>query len=114
MLKNGGGGGLSPETLHEFLARQRSGQDHLHRHDAIEIPLPGLIDDAHAAPCDLVHEIVFTERSQWRTRRTGFWRSQVSSRGGQPLRLENLEDLALGVGHVERSSERAPGAQTFR
>ena len=64
MLQNGGGGGLGPETLHEFLARQRSGQDHLHRDDAPETPLPRLINDAHAAARNLFQQFVVAERSQ--------------------------------------------------
>ena len=65
MLEDGGGGGLRTKTLHELLARQRSRQNHLHRHDASEIPLPGLVNDSHAAPRNLVQEIVIAERSQW-------------------------------------------------
>jgi len=57
--------GLSPETLHEVLARQRSGQNHLHRHDASEFSLPGLVNHAHAAPRNLLQQIVLAERSQW-------------------------------------------------
>jgi hypothetical protein len=66
MLKDGGSGGLSPKTLHELLTRQRSRLDHLHRHDASEFPLPGLVNDSHAAARNLVQEIVVAERSQWR------------------------------------------------
>src|SRR6185503_14350908 len=65
MLKNGGSGGLSSKALHELLSGERSRQDHLHRHDASEFPLPGLVNDAHAAARNFLQQIVVAERSQW-------------------------------------------------
>ena len=53
MLKNGGGGGLRPETLHKFLTRQRTAQDQFHRDGAPEILLARPVDDSHAASRNL-------------------------------------------------------------
>src|SRR6185436_17862949 len=103
VLKDGGGGGLSPKTLHELLAGERPRLNHLHRHDAPEFPLPGLINDSHAASRNLFQEIVIAERSQWRTLRAQ-WRWLEASGSGRRFRLD---DLACRVGHVERSLESA-------
>ena len=50
------GGGLSPKALHEFLARQRSSQDHFHRHGPSQALLPGFEHDAHATAADAAQQ----------------------------------------------------------
>ena len=41
-----------------------AGQDHLERHQAIELQVPCLVDDAHAAPAQLGQHLVPGERSR--------------------------------------------------
>jgi hypothetical protein len=44
-----GGSGFSPETLHEFLARQRTARDQFHRNSAPKTLLARPVNDPHAA-----------------------------------------------------------------
>jgi hypothetical protein len=65
MLENGGRRGLSAKALDEFLSRQRTGQNHFQSDDPAKFLLPGLVHDSHAAPGNLLQEIVVSERIQW-------------------------------------------------
>src|SRR6185503_20073509 len=64
MLKNGGSGGLSSETLHEFLARERTAQDQFHRDDSPETLLARPENYAHAASRYLLQQFVLAKRAQ--------------------------------------------------
>ena len=61
MLQIGSCFGFGAEALDVVLAGQRPLEDHLHRDDAVQADLPGLIDDAHAASGDLVEQLVVAE-----------------------------------------------------
>jgi hypothetical protein len=50
--------GFGAETGQVLRADVGSGQDHLHRHRALQGELPGLIDDAHAAAAQLPQHFV--------------------------------------------------------
>ena len=48
-----------------------AGQDHLEGHGAVEVLLPGLVDDAHAAAAELALDFVLAEVGKHRHGRTG-------------------------------------------
>ena len=70
----------------------RAGQDHLQRHDAVEPQLAGLVDDAHAAPAQLLQQLVAGNRG----RRAGS--GQCGRGGGEALpQVLRQERKPLGV-----------------
>ena len=56
-----GGLGLEVEPQDVGLVGELAGEDHLQGHEPIEAHLPGLEDDAHAAPRDLADDLVVAE-----------------------------------------------------
>ena len=62
MPEPGGRVGLVQESV-ELIGRGRPELgDRLDRHDAIELQVASLVDDAHAAPADLAQDLVIRER----------------------------------------------------
>ncbi len=61
MPQAGGRPGLDLEAADVFRRRQVRGQDHLDGHGAVQGLLPRLVDHAHAAPADFLHELVGAE-----------------------------------------------------
>ncbi len=53
--------GLVLEPPQLVLAGQQPGLDHLQRHRAVEADLAGLVDDAHAAPAQLLPDLIVAE-----------------------------------------------------
>ena len=64
MLQAGRRFGFQPESLDERLAGEGAGQDHFQRDDAIQTPVPRLIDDAYAASGDLFQQFVVAEAAE--------------------------------------------------
>ena len=62
----GGRLGLGLKAADQLGRGQVAGQDHLHRHRAIEALLPGLVDHAHAAAADLADQFVGPEVARQR------------------------------------------------
>ncbi len=57
-----------------------AGEDHLQGHQAVELRVPRLVDDAHAAPAQLREDLVIAERRQ--TRHVGDRSRQVRGLSG--------------------------------
>ncbi len=53
---------LAPEALELLRGGVRPGEDHLQGDDAVQAPLPGLVDDAHAAAAQLLQNVVSFDR----------------------------------------------------
>ena len=53
--------GLSPKTAHDRLAGELARKDHFHRDDSVQAQLAGLVNDAHAAACDFLQELVIAK-----------------------------------------------------
>ena len=85
VLQARGGGGFGAEALDEILSRQRPGQEHLHRDDAVQAHLPRSIDDAHPAARDFFQQFVITKATDCFCIGWSGWR-QLSKRGNA-LRL---------------------------
>ena len=56
--------GLGAKTLHERLGRELAGEDHLHRHEAIQADLPGFVHHPHAAAGDLFEQLVIAKGAE--------------------------------------------------
>ena len=52
-------------------AGMAAGQDHLQGDQAVQARLPGLVDDAHAAPAQLAQDFVIADERDFRLRRAG-------------------------------------------
>ncbi len=61
-----------------------AGQDHLEGHQAVELALPGLVDDAHAAAAQLLQQFVVADVTDFRAQGRAKKRRPV---GGQRRRL---------------------------
>ena len=58
MIELGGRRRLGLQTQHVLGGGQMLGPGHLQSHHPVELSLPGLVDDAHAAPGDLAQQLV--------------------------------------------------------
>ena len=76
-----------------LLARERPGQNHLHRDDAVQAHLPRSIDHAHAAAGDLFQQFVIAELSS-RARKHGL---DMLMRRRDCLRLGGEAEDAIGT-----------------
>ena len=54
----GGGAGFGPKPLDDVRAAERAEGQQLERDDAVQVDLPGLIDDAHPALPNLLQQLV--------------------------------------------------------
>ena len=105
------------------LALARSaGQDHLEGDDAVELDLPGLVDDAHAAAAEFVEQFVFAEaparrdviatgRVAWSALQlascTQMSRLRIQRRVGVPRRIvERLGAVWVGEDGIASRSDR--------
>ena len=79
---------LGAEPLHFTARREASGQDHLERDQAVERHLPGLVDDPHPAPRDLLQQLVVAEVADGR-------------QCGVAIRLDRAS-LVQSVGNAQR------------
>jgi hypothetical protein len=61
MLQKSGGRNLAPESLNDLLARERPGQNHLQRNNALETGLPCAINYAHPAMGNFFEQFVIAE-----------------------------------------------------
>ena len=61
MLEAGGRDGFGAKALDELRAGLRPEQQHLERDNPVQALLPGLIDDPHPAPRDLLQQLVVAE-----------------------------------------------------
>ena len=106
MLKNGGSGGLSPETLHEFLARQRY--------------RPGSVSprrcarDSFGAPCKRPPCRLAQSLPAVRTRQTipaAMSPRSIAAAGGPAAVVGRFDwlDQAFRVGHVQRADPERTG-----
>ena len=59
MFELGGGAGLALEALHEFGVEGQGERQHLDGHFAVQRLFPGPEDDGHAAPAQLLEDLVF-------------------------------------------------------
>jgi len=66
MRQLGRGLGLAVETLDLLGSGELAALDHLQSNDAIELLLPGLVDDAHPAPINLLQQLVVAEGTESR------------------------------------------------
>ena len=62
MVEPGGGLRLAAEAGQIGLRGELAAKEHLHRDGAPQAPLPGPVDDPHAAAADLLEEVVVAER----------------------------------------------------
>jgi hypothetical protein len=58
VIERGGGLGLLHEALLGLRVARRVGSQELERNQAVQLQVLGEIDDAHAAPAELVHDTV--------------------------------------------------------
>jgi hypothetical protein len=61
MVEVGGRLRLGVKALHVGGGGQLAGQDHLERHEPVQAPLAGLVNDAHATAGDLFQQLVVAE-----------------------------------------------------
>jgi hypothetical protein len=58
MLQPCHGLGLGPEALASIAVGKVVAQQHLERHHAVKLGVPGTVDDPHAAPANLAEDLV--------------------------------------------------------
>ena len=100
---------LGAKPAHLRVARQPSGQNHFHRHDAVEIHLPRLPDHAHAAARDLLQQFVIAKVTNARTGRR--------RRFGNHREIGNDERLIFQrrrLGTFQRALQKTFRAQALR
>ncbi len=93
MLKAGDGLGLGSEAGTVFLVGELAAQEHLQRHDTLELRVPRPIDNAHAAAAQLAQDLIRPDlggQRRWFGRRYGL--------GVQPRQAPQGSDN--GVGHA--------------
>src|SRR5437899_4232877 len=96
MLQSSRSRGFNSKTPDVFRIRVRPQQKHLHRDDASETHLAGLVNNAHAAARDLLQQLVIAEPSRQRSERVSLLAFQTG--------------FLLGL---ERTIERTMRAKTF-
>ena len=69
MLQAGDRLGLGAEAGHVPFAGVFTGQDHLQGHEAVELALPGLVDDAHTAAAQFLQQFVVADVTDFRAQR---------------------------------------------
>jgi hypothetical protein len=84
-------GGFAAKALDKLLGRELAGENHLHRHDAVQTGLPRTIDNAHAAAGDFFQQFVIPELP-FRERRRGLDRLR---RPGNCLRFGRKAEDAI-------------------
>ncbi len=105
--------GLGPEARQLVRLGLTAGADHLEGDDAVELHLPGLVDDAHAAPPQLPQDLIVRDGRQrgglCRPGRDEPWaRGRLAAPGGRgrgrilygPLHLEQVPDLGGPFGET--------------
>ena len=110
---------LGVEPLHVVFAGQLPGQDHLQRHDPVQLHLPGLVNHAHPAAGDLLDQLVVAEEAGFDPgggRRRGSTYAQRC-----PHRRRHLHGLRDGVGRARgqrgvsiRTRRRSAGYRSQR
>ena len=95
--------GFATEPEHVLFASEVTGQNHLHRDDAVEALLQRFIDDAHAAAGDFFQQFVIAKGAEATVLVTGCWKRSLSQRGlshrfelPQPQFHEALRAMAGG------------------
>ena len=91
MREPSGGFGLGVEPADLVRRRQSAGQNHFQRHGAVQIGLPGLEDDAHAAPADFTQQFIFAEN----LRRFRVWRGHDRIGRGQAFQRVEMAEQPL-------------------
>ncbi len=84
VLQAGDRFGLGAEAGYLPFAGVFAGQDHLQGHQTVELALPGLVDDAHAAAAQFVQQFVVADVTDFRAQRRADKRRLT---GGQRRRL---------------------------
>jgi hypothetical protein len=84
-------------------------QDHLEGHDAVQLDLPGLVDDAHAAAAQLTQNLVARRRCPgWEGRGCPILRIEcLPQLGGEVRPLCQGRDGTGGVDSLDQSAELA-------
>src|SRR5580765_5867657 len=93
MLEKSGRRNLAPKPLDDLLARERSGQNHLHRDDPPEAGLPRAINHTHSAAGYFFEQFVIAEVATAGRRRRG-------NSGGTGCVHRLAWDRTLAVGKV--------------